>query len=151
MAGVEQEIRLASIERYIAAAHGSSRELSVDEIDVLDSYAGEVVREIAERWPVDTSTSRDEWTYYIDGDTIGFTITNDVDYVEWVHYAGEPAEPPLWETLIPEVWAEVGPRAVAAMQAAVDETERQIVEARRVGVSERAVITGRYRPAARVA
>lgn len=151
MAGVEQEIRLASIERYIVAAHGSARELSVDEIDVLDSYAGEVVREIADRWPVDTSTSRDMWTYYVDGDTIGFTVSNDVDYVEYVHYAGESAEPPLWETLIPEVWAEVGPRAVSAMQQAVDETERQIIEARRVGVSERAVLTGRYRPASRVA
>lgn len=151
VAGVEQPIRLPSVEAYVVAVHGSPRGLSADEIEVLAEWADVVVAEIADAWPVDTSTSRDMWASYVTEDPLGFVVYNDVDYVEWVHEAGTPADPPLWETLIPEVWERNRDLVAAAMRAAIDQTEADIRDARAQGVDERAVLAGRYRRAGRAA
>ena len=130
MAGIEVPVELSSVSAYLLNRHGSRRELSVRELDVLDAFATDIVNDIADRWPVDTSTSRDAFTFTIDGEGIGFTIENDADYAEWIHRAGEPADPPLWETLIPEVFESYRGDLVAAMKAAIDETEAELAAAK---------------------
>lgn len=151
MAGVEQPILLPSIEAYIVERHGSPRGLSADEIELLGELADGIVEQIADGWPVDTSTSRDTWEAFVEEDPLGFTIVNDTDYVEWVHLAGTDPEPPLWETLIPDVWEANRDAVVDAMRRAIDITEADIVAARAEGIGERAVLSGRYRSSGRAA
>lgn len=127
--GLEYPVRLRSIEAYIVAKHGSAREMSIGEIETLDEWADTIVNTIEEEWPVDTSTSRDAFAYTLDDDGVGFTIENDTDYVQYIHRAGTPAEPPLYETLIPEVIGRHGGPMLAAMRAAVDATEAEFAKA----------------------
>lgn len=145
MAGVEQTIILPSVEAYIVEAHGSARGLSSAEINVLAEWADTIAAEIADAWPVDTSTSRDMWMAHIEQDPIAIFVYNDVDYVEWVHYAGGSADDPLWEALIPEVWDRNRALVIAAMRDAIDATEAEIRQARAEGYDERSVLSGRYR------
>lgn len=100
-------VRLASIEALIATEHGGRRPLVYEEIRLLGLFAQAVLDDVEEAWPVDTSLSRDSFEYEVHGnDTVtrgvGFDVLNDVWYAQYVHYAGTPANPPLWLTLIPE-------------------------------------------------
>lgn len=128
MAGISYPVQLASIQAYVRARHGSARQLTRSERDIIDDYASRIVTDIEAAWPVDTSTSRDAWTYEVRGQAAwaGFIIENDVEYVEWVHYAGQPAEPPLWETLLPATVDAYIPALLADLRAEVDATERAI-------------------------
>ena len=150
--GIRVPIRLTSIEAYLVNRHGSARGLGVDELDVLDAGAAAMVQDIENAWPVDTSTSRDAFTYVVQGrrDRVGIVIENDVDYVQFVHYAGEQPEPPLWRTLIPETWAAHKAGILADLQRAIDETERLITEEARKprGLTERQILAG-ARPSSR--
>ncbi len=128
--GIEYPIRLRTIEAYIRLRHGSDRDMSADEIQVLQEWAGVIVDDIANQWPVDTSTSRDAFSYTIELDGVGFVILNDADYAQYVHRAGTPAEPALFETLIPEVVDANIEAMFAAMRRAVDTTEAQIAMVR---------------------
>lgn len=145
--GIRVPIRLTSTEAYLARRHGSTRTLSVTELDILDRHADELVQQIENAWPVDTSTSRDAFTYLVQGrrDRIGIVIENDVDYVQFVHEAGAPPDPPLWRTLIPQLWAARRAAVLADMERAIDATERLIDdEARkgRAGLTERQILAG---------
>ena len=78
--GIEWPVRLDSIDRYRLSQHGGFRFLELEELQVLDRYASELLNEIEDAWPVDTSTSRDAFSYTLLSDgTTGFTIQNDVD------------------------------------------------------------------------
>ena len=101
MAGVEIPVEFASIRAYIRQVHGGPRWLLPAELAFLDEIGAALRNWVAARWPVDTGTSRDAWEYQVKGtrDEVLVTIYNDVDYVEWVHYKGTPAEPALWEQL----------------------------------------------------
>lgn len=125
--GVEYPVRLRTVMAAIVRLHGAPRGLSATEVEVLADHAGAIVDAIADAWPVDTSTSRDAWTdiLYTSAGNVGFDIVNDVYYVEYVHRAGEPAIPPLWETLLPETVAAMAPDMNADLIAAVAETERR--------------------------
>ena len=102
----------------------------MDELRILDTYAEAIVEDIQSGWPVDTSTSRDAFAFVTtDYKAITVVIENDADYVQYIHRAGEPKEPPLYETLIPEIVNTHGPDMVAAMKAAVDRTERELKQA----------------------
>lgn len=123
-------VRLRSIEAYIASVHGSPRPLSAEEILVVDDYAGRMIDDVQDAWPVDTSTSRDAWVWETSSEVgeVGFVLLNDTPYVQYVHLAGQPADPPLWETLLPAVVGSYADDLLRDLRAAVDRTE---AEARR--------------------
>ena len=128
---IRYPVRLASIEAVIAVEHGGPRALVYDERRIIDLFAQEVLGTIEDAWPVDTSLSRDSFTYEVnagyDVETgVGFTIENDVWYVQYVHYAGTPADPPLWLTLIPEAVQAVAPRYIDRLRRQVRLTEAAI-------------------------
>jgi len=125
------EARFASIERYIVAAHGSPRPLTAQEMLVIDGFAQAVLFEVEDVWPVETSLSRDSFDYTIeDGgygsdDPVGFTITNPVWYVQFVHRTGE-GPTPLWTWLLPQVIQSAAPPWLAKLRLAIDVTEATI-------------------------
>lgn len=121
-------VRLREVEAYLRRVHGGPRELGVDELDVLDRHAEAVVLAIEDQWPVDTSTSRDAFTYTVQGHAgeVGYTIENDVDYAQYVHRAGESPDSPLWRTLIPDEVRADAPGLNADMRRAIDQTERAL-------------------------
>lgn len=132
VAGFVVPVRLASVEAHLLRAHGSARSLTHDEILVLEGHVEAMVGDIQAVWPVDTSTSRDAFEWYVLPVGVQFEIANDVDYAEWIHRSGTPADPPLWQTLIPAVFGQHKPAMVADMIAAIDRTEagKALVEAR---------------------
>lgn len=101
MAGVEIPLQLTSIRQRLIALHGGPRQLLPAEMQALQRVAEGIRAWIKSEWPVDTATSRDAWEidYVGSSSEISITIYNDVNYVEWVHRAGEPEIPPLWEIL----------------------------------------------------
>ena len=71
---VAVDIRLKSIEEHIRRRHGKDRKPTPSESFVIRGFAGDVVSYIKRRWPVDTGTSRDRWTYELlfnAGDLVG--------------------------------------------------------------------------------
>ena len=126
--GLEIPVRLQSIEAYIIAQHHGFRYLELNEIQTLDQWAGDIVQTIEDEWPVDTSTSRDALSYTLmEGGEVGFTILNDVDYVEYIHRKGTPSiaegGTPLYAELIPQVIAQYRDGMLQAMRDAVDVSE----------------------------
>ena len=135
MAGITYPVRLKSIEDYIRLINGAPRQMVKSERDILDDYAGQILADIENAWPVDTSTSRDAWTYTVIGraDWMGFILDNDVDYAEFVHYAGAPASPALWETLLPATVATYAPGLLAALRTEAAATQPRIADNQRQG------------------
>lgn len=133
--GIEYAIPLNTVRRHIERAHGSARGLSSTEVALLDELAGEIVDAIADEWPVDTSTSRDAWTHQLTttAGNVSIELINDTSYAEYVHRKGEVGEP-LYETLLPAVVADLGPKINAQMRAAIDDTERRYQEYKKAGV-----------------
>jgi hypothetical protein len=126
--GLEIPVRLQSIEAYIIAQHYGFRYLELNEIQTLDQWAGDIVQTIEDEWPVDTSTSRDAFSYTLmESGEVGFTILNDVDYVEYIHRKGTPSiaegGTPLYAELIPQVIAQYREGMLQAMRDAVDVSE----------------------------
>jgi hypothetical protein len=133
--GIRVPVRLKTIEAYVAKAHGSPRELTADEDLVLFDHVERIVAEIDKGWPVDTSTSRDAFSFETVGreDWIGFIVINPVPYAEYVHLKGTPIVPELWRTLIPAE-VDVGlPALFKDLKAAIDETEAEIAVSRESG------------------
>jgi len=91
----------------------------------MDEFAGLIVDDIQEAWPVDTGLSRlaFDWVLLSQVGTVGFDIINDVDYVEFIHRAGDATRTPLWTTVIPAVIQGWAPRMLAALRRAIDRTE----------------------------
>jgi hypothetical protein len=139
--GIEITLRLTSVEQYLRAKHRGARTLSATEKKILGTYADDIVRDIEDAWPVDTSTSRDAFYYTLDGGPpeITITIVNEVDYAEYVHYAGTDPEPPLYETLIPAVWGSYRVALAEELKRAIDVTEEMI---RTSGLSKNQILSG---------
>ena len=133
MAGILDQTRLESIERYIVRKHGEARQLTLRERNILDFWVSEIVTEIAAAWPVDTSASRDAWSYTIQGgrDFVGFTLENSRDYAEFIHFAG--SDELLKDTLVPETVDRFIPDLIAELKAQIDATEREIVRINKRG------------------
>ena len=126
--GLEIPVRLQSIEQYIIQKHNGFRYLELNEIQTLDQWAGDIVQTIEDEWPVDTSTSRDAFSYTLmEGGEVGFTILNDVDYVEYIHRKGTPSiaegGTPLYAELIPQVIQQYKEGMLQALRDAVDVSE----------------------------
>lgn len=126
--GLEVPVRLESIEQYVIQKHKGFRYLELSEIQALDQLAELIVGDIEEAWPVDTSTSRDAFRYELmTGGNIGFTIYNDVDYVEYIVPKGSPSVEnggtPIIDTIIPQVISDNRELLLASMRTAVDIAE----------------------------
>ena len=126
MAGADITTHLQSIERFIVMVHGSPRQLSLSEILVMQAHVDAMLDEIVAGWPVDTSSSRDAWTYTTNsvvGD-VSFTLDNRVEYVEFVHFAGDPTL--LIDGFVPDVIDAHLPAMLADMKAEILATEIRI-------------------------
>jgi hypothetical protein len=115
---------------FIRQEHGEYRDFALDELSILNAYADIIRQDIMSAWPVDTSTSRDNFVTTLENGPAftGIILENDLDYVQFVHYAGTPAEPPLYQTLIPSVWYAYKPELEAALFEAIRRTEKVIRE-----------------------
>ena len=106
--------------------------MSPNEADVLQEAAEGVRDYVVSRWPVDTGTSADSWEVEISVSpgSYGFTISNDIDYVEWVHNAGTPSQAeggaPLWQSLIGEGWQMYRSSLLSALTAEVARSNAEI-------------------------
>lgn len=136
---VELLVRLKSIEDYIKRQHGGPRPIAPRELDQLAHWSDRMLEYIKSRWPVDTGTSRDRWTYELDPSfgRIGIRIENPMYYAEWVHHRGGSPETPLWETLVPEAFQLIKEPMLVAVRNQVDLTERAISRRRASGVADR--------------
>ena len=136
---VELVVRLRSVEDYIKRVHGGPRPIAPRELDQLTHWADRMLEYIKARWPVDTGTSRDQWTYEIDPSfgRMGLRIENPMYYAEYVHNRGGNADAPLWESLVPEAFGLVKDPMLLAVRNQVDLTERAIARRRASGVDDR--------------
>ena len=130
---LEVPVRLESIEQYIKQKPRGFRYLELSEIQELDQLAELIVADIEEAWPVDTSTSRDAFRYELmTGGQVGFTIFNDVDYVEYIVEPGsrsvENGGTPIIDIIIPQVINDNRELLLAKMRTAVDIAEAAYVE-----------------------
>lgn len=132
--GFTVPINLTSIDAYIDEKHHGYRHLALNEIQVLDAYVNDILNQIEDAWPVDTSTSRDSFSYTLSDDgSVGFTLINDCDYAEWIVEPGshnvENGGTPVVDIIIPQYVSTSNPTVVNMLEAlrdAVDETERQL-------------------------
>jgi hypothetical protein len=128
-------VYLRTLDEYIRVAHGSARPLTAEEMLVMDEYAAAVIEDVQDAWPVDTSTSRDAWTYTLRDapGEMGFVLENDTYYVQYVHESGMPADAPLWEYLLPQVVQSYAGLLLSAMRSAADATEQESTRNRATG------------------
>lgn len=128
-------VYLRTLDDYIRSAHGSARPLTAEEMLVMDGYAAAVLEDVQDAWPVDTSTSRDAWTYTLRDapGEMGFVLENDTYYVQYVHESGMPPTSPLWEYLLPQVVQSYAAPLLAAMRSAADATEQAATRNRAAG------------------
>jgi len=137
MAGsrIEVEWQLPSVSAYLLVKHGSPRSLTAEEADVLWEYGALVEEYVVSRWPVDTGTSRDSFSYTLSGQppVISVLFENTMFYAGFVHEAGTPSiaegGTPLYATLYPEALDRYRDDAVRDLQAALDQTEAAIAPA----------------------
>lgn len=127
MAGVEIPLQLNSVRQRLIALHGGPRQLLPAEMQALQRVAEALRAWIRSQWPVDTATSRDAWEVSYKGSSaeISILLYNGVDYVEWVHNAGEPEIPPLWEILQSEIGA-IAQDLMPLLTTAIERGERDL-------------------------
>jgi hypothetical protein len=130
---VAVDIRLRSIEEHIRTRHGKDRKPTPTEVFIIADAVEDVVNYIKRRWPVDTGTSRDRWTYQLlfNAGELVIVIENPMYYAEYVHNRGGTPEDPLWSRLVPEAWNAHKVQMLQALRAEIDKTERVIDERRR--------------------
>jgi len=128
--GIRVPIRLRSVEDYIVQAHGSFRQLTLAERQVLREWADHIVDLIQAAWPVDTGFSRDGYFATIQASQrpIQIIVQDDVGYVQYVRRKGEKQAGLdfLWRRLIPQIIRQVSPALLADMKAAIDRTEAEL-------------------------
>lgn len=128
--GIRVPIRLRSVEDYIVQAHGSFRQLTLAERQVLRRWADHIVDLIQANWPVDTGLSRDGYFATIQASRrpLQIIIQDDVGYVQWVRRKGEKQAGLdfLWRRLIPQIIRQVSPALLADMKTAIDKTEAEL-------------------------
>jgi hypothetical protein len=136
---VELVVRLKSIDDYVKRRHGRVRALTPNEQGQIFRYADRMLEYIKSRWPVDTGTSRDRWTYELDPSPgrMAIRIENPMFYAEYVHHRGGSPERPLWETLVPEAFGLIKDPMLTAVRNQIDLTERAIERRKAQGVGER--------------
>ena len=135
MPAVEVTLAFDSMVAYVRRAHGSPRELTADEDDLLWEFGDNVVTHVQDLWPADTSTSRDLWSFYTvsTASEIAVVIENPMDYATYVHPAG--TEPGEWYyieaiTAARDLYKEP---FLAALKAEIDSTEKRITANRSRG------------------
>ena len=132
MGAVRATIRLASLEAKIREAHGSPRALVPDETDVVRKWGELMLDFVQASWPVDTGTSRDAWSFYIDPSpgSMAIVIENPMFYADYVFRAGDITRSPIWEVIIVEAWSLARQGLILEAKAAIDRTEQAPVFAR---------------------
>jgi len=125
MGAVVVNIRLQSLDAFLRRAHGGLRALTPAEGLVLDRWGAVMVQYIKDRWPVDTGTSRDRWTFEVRGSPggIGIQIENDMFYADYVHRVGDPSKTPIWQGLVTQAFMLAKDQMLAEARQAVQATE----------------------------
>lgn len=122
---VQAELRLASLDAYVATVHGAPRALTSDEVGVLAAWGRGIVAHIRNRWPVDTGTSQDRWTFEVNPTPgeMAIVVENDMFYAAFVFRKGDPSRTPIWESLVAEAWERAREPMLREAREAVDATE----------------------------
>ena len=87
--------------------------------EVVARWGDKMVTAIKNEWPVDTGYSMDSWEFYTHGNpsALDLLIINDVEYVQYVRLAGsDPDDPPLVESLLPNVAQQYVPQLLDELQ-----------------------------------
>ena len=124
MSAVLRKIHLVSVERFLKRKHGGQRLLSAGEQLVLIAGGQEILAQLKAGWPIVTGRSIAGWDVApVTRAFIGYTVTNRVDYAEYVHRKGEGPDP-LWTKQMLIIRDVILPRIVSRLKAAISETER---------------------------
>lgn len=126
--GVEAVIKLQSVDEHIKRLNGRYRSLMPTESAILTDYGQKILQYVVDRWPVDTGTSRDNWSITerpLGGD-LGLRIYNTLTYVQYVHRAGTPKTAILWEPLIGQAWATYKDSLISELKAEVTRTQQRL-------------------------
>ena len=121
---VDLDIELRSVTRHLKRKHGEMRVLSAGELIVLIAGGQDVLMQFRSGWPVVTGRSRAGWDVQaIQRPFIGYRVTNDVDYSQYVHRSGEGPDP-LWEQQMLIIRDRILPPIVERLKRTITETER---------------------------
>ena len=124
MSALDFDIKLQSVERFLKRKHGGQRLLTAGEQLVLIAGAQEILAQLKAGWPIDTGRSIAGWDVaVVTRAFIGFTVTNRVDYAEYVHRKGEGPDP-LWTKQMLIIRDVILPRIVSRLKSTISETER---------------------------
>jgi len=124
VSALDFDIRLASVEKHLQRTHGSERVLSAGEQMVLIGGAQDILMQLRSGWPVVTGRSISGWDVSpVYRPFIGYTVTNGVDYAEYVHRAGEGPDP-LWTQQVLTIRDQILPAIIVRLKQAITETER---------------------------
>ena len=128
MGAVRATINLTSLDAYVREKHGRARALSPDEIAVVQRWGELMLTFIQASWPVDTGTSRDAWTFYVDPSpgTMALIIENPMWYADYVYGKGDVTRTPIWEGILVEAWSLSRQGLLIEARARVDKTEAAI-------------------------
>ena len=120
-------LTLPSLDAYITAVHGEPRALIPDEVAILAAWGAGIVAFIRARWPVDTGTSRDNWTFEVNPSPgeMAIIVENEMYYAEFVYRKGDSSKTPLWSKLIREAWERAKEPLLVDAKAAIDANERR--------------------------
>lgn len=136
MGRIEVEMQLTESTAYLLRAHGGIRSLTAEEADLLHEYGQAIEDYVVERWPVDTGTSRDSFSFTTHSrpDPVLYVFfENPMYYAEFVHLKGEPSiaegGEPIYATLFREAVDLYRPRLTAELNSAIDQTEAEIARA----------------------
>ena len=122
---VDLDIELRSVTRHLKRKHGQARVLSAGELIVLIAGSQDLLLQFRSGWPVVTGRSRAGWDVQaIQRPFIGYRVTNNVDYSQWVHRAGEGEDGPLWEQQMLIIRDRILPPIVERLNRTITETER---------------------------
>ena len=97
MAGVDLTIRAPAHFGFSPADLSPAGRAQI--VGILDTVAREWAEAMLRLWPVDTRRSQQAWEFFARSGDLALVIRNPVDYVEWVHRAGEPRTALVWEEL----------------------------------------------------
>jgi hypothetical protein len=121
---IDLDIQLRSVERHLRRKHGSARLLTAGEQIVLIAGSQDILIQLRSGWPVVTGRSIAGWNVRpVFRPFLGYRVTNEVDYSQYVHRSGEGPDP-LWEAQLIIIRDEILPPIVARMNATITETER---------------------------
>tara|TARA_Y100000593_G_scaffold2827_1_gene5686 strand:+ start:7888 stop:8418 length:531 start_codon:yes stop_codon:yes gene_type:complete len=87
---------------------GKPRNLTPEELDILLTGQARILNLLTQTWPVRTGDSKNAWRVKLKTKpTLGYQVSNAMDYASYVFRAGEKAGGPLYNILIAQVFTDI--------------------------------------------